>query len=145
MTTTPTGHQAPAPATLVRPPVPAPVPAAFTPPTLQPPVDGPPPTDRVTAYAIAYGDSATAYAVASVPAAGPVTVQPAGLAARRSWRMAAVVAAALAVTAVGCGVLAVAYPSLVRVWQVAGYVSTVAGAAAALVTLVGWRRGAGAR
>ncbi|GES28452.1 hypothetical protein AB0G60_00060 [Streptomyces angustmyceticus] len=67
MTTTPTCHQAPAPATLVRPPVPAPVPAPFTPPTLQPPVDGPPPTDRVTAYAIAHGSSATAYAVASTP------------------------------------------------------------------------------
>ncbi|MGW2028161.1 hypothetical protein [Streptomyces decoyicus] len=143
MTTTPTGHQAPAPATLVRPPVPAPAP--FAPPTLQPPVDGPPPKDRVTAYAVAYGDSATAYAVASTPAAGPVPLQPDAPMARRSWRTAAIVAAALGVTAVGCGVLAVPYPSLVRVWQVAGYISTVAGAAAALVTLVGWREGAGTR
>lgn len=142
MTMIPTGHQAPAPTTLVCPPALAPVPAPFAPPSLQPPVGGPPPADRVTAYAVAYGGSATAYAVASLPAVEPVTLQSAP---RRSWRTAAVVVAALAATAVGCGVLAVDYPSLVRVWQVAGYVSTVAGAAAALVTLVGWRRGAGAR
>lgn len=66
MTTIPTGHQVPAPTTLVRPPAPTPVAAPFAPPVLQPPVDGPP-TDRVTAYAVAYGGSATAYAVASTP------------------------------------------------------------------------------
>ncbi|MGA5566622.1 hypothetical protein ACPCUV_36395 [Streptomyces platensis] len=135
----------PAPTTLVCPPAPAPVPAPFALPTLQPPVGGPPPAGRVTAYAVAYGGSATAYAVASMSAAGPVTLQPDAPTSWRSWRTAAVVAAALAVTVVGCGVLAVSYPSLVRVWQVAGFVSTVAGTAAALVTLVGRRNGAGAR
>ncbi|MFE3887763.1 hypothetical protein ACFXPQ_33465 [Streptomyces lydicus] len=145
MTTIPTGHQAPAPTTLVRPPSPALVPAPFAPSALQLPVDGQPPMDRVTAYAVACGGSATAYAVASAPAAGPAALQPDAPTPRRSWRTAAVVVAALAVTAVGCGVLAVAYPSLVRVWQVAGYVSTVAGAAAAWATPGGWRRGAGAR
>ncbi|GES28453.1 hypothetical protein AB0G60_00055 [Streptomyces angustmyceticus] len=69
-----------------------------------------------------------------------MTLQPDAPMARRSWRT-----AALAVTVLGCGMLAVTYPSLVRVWQVAGYVAAVASAAAALVTLVGWREGAGAR
>ncbi|WP_328381216.1 hypothetical protein OHS81_37290 [Streptomyces sp. NBC_00400] len=54
-------------------------------------------------------------------------------------------AAALFVAAVGCGVLALAYPSLERVWQVAGGFSTVAGAASAVVTPIGRRNAAGAR
>lgn len=115
------------------------------PPAFQPPVGGPLPGDRVTAYAFSYGGSATAYAAASVPAAGPVTVQPEMPTAQRSWRRAAAVAAGLFVAAVGCGVLALAYPSLEHVWQVAGGFSTVAGTAAALVMLVGRRNGAGVR
>jgi len=143
MTTTPTNHQAPAQTTLLRPPTPAPVPAPFAPPAaLQPPVDGPPPTGRVTAYAVAYGGDATAYAVATVPATGPVPVQPGAPSSRRSWRTAAVAATALFVTAVGCGLLALAYPPLAVVCQVASTVAGLASAGAAVVTVVGRRTSA---
>ncbi|TJZ57429.1 hypothetical protein FCH28_08430 [Streptomyces piniterrae] len=99
---------------------------------LQPAVGGPPYAWAVTACAVAYGGTAAAYAVASVPVAGPVVVQPGASATRRSWRTAAVAAMALFVTAVGCGVLALAYPSWAQVWQVASAVSGVASAAAAV-------------
>ncbi|MFJ5804114.1 hypothetical protein [Streptomyces decoyicus] len=126
------------------PPAPAPLPFAL-PAALQPPVSGTPPVGSVTVCAVAYGDSSTAYVTTSVPGAGPVAASPARPAARRSWRTAVAVAAAVFVAAVGCGVVALDYPSLERVWQVAGGFSTVAGAVVAVVTLIGRRNGAGAR
>ncbi|WP_127154862.1 hypothetical protein [Streptomyces lydicus] len=100
----------------------------------------------MTAYAVSFGGDAMAYAVASAPpslsvpgAPGSVASlpeAPAAPAVQRSWGMAAVVTGVPLVVAVGCGVLTLAYPSLKRVWEVAGSVSTVVAAAAAVVTLV---------
>ncbi|MGA4954065.1 hypothetical protein [Streptomyces lydicamycinicus] len=93
----------------------------------------------MTAYAVAYGGAATAYAVASAPAAGAAAAQPESPTTGRFWGMAAAVATALFVAAVGCGVLALTYPALGKVCQVASGVAGVTSGAAAVVAVVGRR------
>ncbi|MFJ8677528.1 hypothetical protein [Streptomyces sp. NPDC093589] len=88
----------------------------------------------------ASGDSATVHVAVSVPTAAQVATPPEASAARRSWGTAAVVATALLVTAVVCGVMALSVPRLALVCQVAGTVTGAAGAVAAVVTAIGSAR-----